>query len=517
MQCGDLSNIVGANANFSLTPADGTLTIYPGETTTVTVQVNALNGATGTVTLSGRALPQGISIASTTATIGSTATLSITATSDVVSSCFTGAYGVWTADRALTLQGTNATGTSIAQVDMNVVLENPGFLPTTTYLPVITVNTTDNAAVTSEDDYVDGTMTITDASNPSYNYTGTLGIKGHGNSTWSMPKKPYRLNLDSKAPLFGMNSSGNWILLANYDDKAMLRNDVSLQMSKLFGMAWTPNAQWVEFYLNGQYEGVYEITEKVEVSKARLNIGSMDDTDNSGTNLTGGYLAEINQYEDETLVITSQDHLPITLDDPDPPTSEQAAYFTSAFNAADASFYTTNWTDPSTGWQSYWDAGSTVNWMLVEDLADNTDADDWSSDYFYKPRGDDRFYRGPVWDMDLTFGNSTRAAVRDPSQPTVETSAVWYERLKQDPAFVTMTQTQWAAVRPQAESLLSYIDTEAAMLQNAANNNYARWPVLNETLWPGVAPRGSFQNEVDAVKSFLTQRIAYMDKYYAAP
>ncbi len=132
-------------------------------------------------------------------------------------------------------------------------------------------------------------------------------------------------------------------------------------------------------YLNGVYEGTYQLTEKVEVSKARLNIGSIDDTDNSGTNLTGGYLGEIDHYGGQTLYFDSLVGLPIGLDDTDPPTTEQAAYFTSAFAAAETSMYKPTFTDVSAGWQGSWDKDSLVNWFLIEELTGHQDADHFSS------------------------------------------------------------------------------------------------------------------------------------------
>ncbi|MDE1162638.1 MAG: CotH kinase family protein [Acidobacteriaceae bacterium] len=510
-----LANTASSGSNFTLTPSNAIVTVYPGETTSIPVNVNSVNGSTGTVTLAPTALPQGVTISGGTATIGTTTNLTITTSIDVVKACFTGQIGYWTADRALTISGSNSTGTATTQLDMDVELENKTFQPTTNYLPVMRITTTDAAPVTSEDDYVTGSMTITDSTDTSNNYSGTLGIKGHGNTSWEEPKKPYRLNLDSKAALIGMTSDSNWILLANYDDKTMLRNDVSFQMSQLFGMAWTPSSVFVEMYMNGEYEGVYELTEKVEVSKARLNIGSMDDTDISGEDLTGGYLAEIDHYDGETLMILSQVGLPIGLDDPDPPATEQATYFTTALKSAEGSMYDeTNWRSTTNGWQAYWDSGSVVNWFLVEELANNLDASDSSSDYFYKPRSDPKFYRGPVWDMNLGYGNINYSPTVSPTDNYIRYNALWYKRLFDDPAFTSMLNARWQVVRTNAQTLNSYIDTRAAVLQNAQANNFARWPNLGERVWPNPVALGSYQAEVDAMKTWITKRLAYMDSTY---
>ena len=358
-------------------------------------------------------------------------------------------------------------------------------------------------------------MTITDPTNAGNKYSGALEIKGHGNSTWAMPKKPYRLNLNAKASLLGMASDSNWILLANYDDKTMLRNDVSFDISRTFGMFWTPGSAFVELTLNGVYQGTYQLTEKVEVSKARLNIGSIDSTDNSGTDLTGGYLGEIDNYRGQTVNYNDFLGLPIGIEDPDPPTATQQAYFQTTFGAAESSMYAPNFQDPATGWQASWDIGSLVNYFLIEELAGNQDADDWSSDYFYKPRGDNRFYRGPVWDMDVSLGNDDYGAIQSPNVPWVSTQAKWYAQLFKDPNFTAAVKARWQVVGPQLQaSLPAYIDTRAAALTLAANNNFQRWPTLGERIWPNPQVYGSFPGEVGYLKSWLAARMAYMNATY---
>ncbi len=512
---GTLTTSHSASANFALVPAASEFTVYPGGSVTVPVYIQPVGNSQGTVMLSGASLPQGLSVVPVSAPIGSTANLTLTATDDVVTNCFTGKAGVYTAAAALTLSGSSGAGNATSQIALNVVLENPAFTPTSTNLPVMTITTADAVPVASEDDYVDATLAITDAANKKYNYSGTMGIKGHGHSTWLMPKKPYRLNLDSKASLLGMTSDSNWILLANYDDKSMLRNDVSFEMSTLFGMFWTPSSAFVEVYLNGAYQGVYELTEKVEVSKARLNIGSIDDTDNDGANLTGGYLAEIDHYDaDDDYTLTSFLQLPIGLDDPSSPTTTQQTYFSQNFYAAEASMYGSNSTDPALGWRSHWDEASLVNWFLIEELAGNVDADDWSSDYFYKPRSDPKFYRGPVWDMDVTFGNTNYAAIASPSIPWVSQQAVWYLQLMKDPVFVAAVKARWKVMRAQMLTMPAYIDQRAASLTLAAQNDHNRWTTFGEKVFPNPQAAGSYQGETDLLKSWLTQRIAYMDSQY---
>ncbi|HZY74602.1 MAG TPA: CotH kinase family protein, partial [Edaphobacter sp.] len=358
-----------------------------------------------------------------------------------------------------------------------------------------------------------GTVTLSDLKDPSNDYSGTMQIKGHGNSTWGMPKKPYNLKLTSKAGLLGMASAKKWVLLANYDDKTMLRNSLAFHLSEMFGLEWTPHSKFVELYLNGNYQGTYQISEKVEIDKNRLNITEMDDTDNSGKSLTGGYLLEIDTHYGDTFMFTTPRGVPIGSEDPDPPTLAQQNYISSVVSATENTLYSPGFTDSTVGWPAYFDQGSLVKWFLVEELMGNVDGIFVSSDYLYKKRNDPRLYMGPVWDFDVSSGNTNYTPVVDPQQPWIR-EASWYARLFQDPAFLAAVQTQWADMRSQIGDLSTYIDSSAAALNLAQQNNFNRWPTLGQQVWPNPQAAGSYRGEVNYLKDWMTKRIAYMDANY---
>jgi hypothetical protein len=395
-----------------------------------------------------------------------------------------------------------------------VILENPNFFPRKTDLPVLRIITDQGVDVTSKEDYLNGSITLTDPADSANNYSGIVQIKGHGNSTWAMPKKPYNLKLDSKEGLLGMAPAKKWILLANYADKSMLRNALASHISEIVGMAWTPDSRFVELYLNDAYKGTYQISEKVEVDKNRLNITEMDDTDNSGKSLTGGYLMEIDNYLGDEFNFTSSHGLPIGAEDPDPPTSAQQVYIMSIVDTAERALFSSSFTDAATGWPSCFDRDSLVQWFIVEELMGNKDGDFWSSDYFYKQRNDPRLYMGPIWDFDGSAGNTDVLVAADPEQPWIRTQALWYIRLFQDPAFLEAVQEKWRTIRPQVGELSSYIDNSAASLELAQTNNYKRWPTLSQRILPNPQAAGSYQGEVNYLKDWMTKRIAYMDANY---
>src|SRR5690606_4215333 len=126
--------------------------------------------------------------------------------------------------------------------------------------------------------YVDGELKITKGLQAEVLFTGITEVKGRGNSTWGMPKKPYRIKLDEKAPLLEMPTDKSWTLLANYGDQSLLRNDVAFEVSRRLELEYTPRQRFVELFLNGEYMGNYTLTEHVKESEDRIPI----DEDNGG-------------------------------------------------------------------------------------------------------------------------------------------------------------------------------------------------------------------------------------------
>ena len=122
------------------------------------------------------------------------------------------------------------------------------------FLPRLDIATTGNAPINSTDIYVPTTISI-DGLDAFDDYKGSAQIRGRGNSTWNLPKKPYKFKLDEKAGLLGMAAEKDWILLANYLDGTHLLNAVAMKAGQLMNLPFTNHVQPVEVYLNGQYQG----------------------------------------------------------------------------------------------------------------------------------------------------------------------------------------------------------------------------------------------------------------------
>ena len=155
-----------------------------------------------------------------------------------------------------------------------------------TGLPVVYLKTDDSVAIDSKDDYVRGDTSIFGGRNFDDLEQVGMKIRGRGNSTWGLhPKKPFQMKLSDKAEFLGMPKDKKWLFLAEYSDKTMLRNKISFEMGYISNLDWTPQGRFAEVYINDQYNGTYNITQKVEESDNRVVLG---DT---------GYLLELDQLE----------------------------------------------------------------------------------------------------------------------------------------------------------------------------------------------------------------------------
>lgn len=393
-------------------------------------------------------------------------------------------------------------------------------------IPSIYINTVGGAPILDKENYVSSTIKVEDLDRYYSNieiFNSTTGIRGRGNSTWGMDKKPYRLKLDSKAKLLGMSNDKDWALLANHTDKTLLRNITAFEISRIADMDWTPKSVSVDFHLNGKYQGVYSFTEHVKVSSERLNMVLVEPTDISGETLTGGYLLELDFHYDEPFKFKTDDkRLPIMFKDPDEPTNEQYLYVKNFFNNAEKALYSTNFKDPETGYRKYIDVESFINYYIVQELAKNVDGNLRGSCYMAITRNG-KIKMPLVWDFDIAFGNADHITWEQGASSVewdgwfIKTSSPWFDRLFADPAFVAALKVRWNELKPDLEKLPEYIRKNGLLIDKAQKRNFspisqggAGWNIL-KVEWNTKRIRGSYNAELDYLVNFVEKRIGWLD------
>ena len=361
-------------------------------------------------------------------------------------------------------------------------------------------------------------------------------LRGNYSSSDQCPKKSYRIKFKDGQTFFGSPAKAKkWTLIPNYGDKSLIRNQLSFDISERFGMTYTPFHQMVHLWVNGEYRGVYQLCDQVDIRKGRLDIKEMKEGDVEGEKLTGGYFIEIDAYaQDEEWYFWSKHNLPVTIKSPDdPPVDVQKEYIQNHFNKMEDLVFGKNY-DLENGYQQYLHLPSFLKRHLHQELVGNPDAL-WSC-FMYKDRGNDTIYTGPVWDHDLAFDNDQRIdnLIQDtnntewtytygssygataPSERRSSNTKTFWNNILADPIAVHKMQAEWARLRntkavDEAE-LDGLIDDYYDLLGGVAQDmNFTRWNILSSIVHQNYIARGSYEAEVKYLKEYLGYRIPWMD------
>ncbi|MDR2019247.1 MAG: CotH kinase family protein [Treponema sp.] len=422
-------------------------------------------------------------------------------------------------------------------------------------LPVIKIDT-DGQSIPVREEYTPGSITskhifdwiegvrfvLYDADGKKL-LEGETEMKGRGNSTWNLEKKPYNLKLRSKASVLGMPSHKRWALLANHYDRSLLRTEVAIKLGEIFNnMAWRPHAEAVAFFMNGTYQGAYQIIENIKIDENRVDIDDIS-ADNPG----GGYILEIDQRKGEDFNFTTTNGVVFCSSDPDDVledviTSENRTVFAKIqadVQAAEDALYGSDFTDSETGYRNYLDVDSFIDWYLVNEITKNPDAIFYSSVYIYYDPVKKLYCMGPIWDFDISLGNASGGPSSSysssysgfyvknayntggsydysswPWTQLPQKQSNWLYRLFQDPWFVSQVKSRWNAKKADLAGFATYIDQRAAYLENAQKVNFQKWNILNSNFGYGVLASGSattYAAQVEYVKNFLAQRVSWLD------
>jgi hypothetical protein len=354
-------------------------------------------------------------------------------------------------------------------------------------LPVMYINTENNTPVTSKDDYLNATYYVDAKGISGYENIGsaaaplTLEIKGRGNYSWTgFNKKPYRIKLSDKQALLGMKKNKHFTLLAHADDakdkKGYMRNAVGFEFSKMIGLAWTPEAKPLELVMNGDYIGLYFLTEHIRVDKDRVNIVEQEDEETDAQKITGGWLVEIDNYEDDphiTIAEGGKYTMWVTYKTPEVLSYQQETYLTQQIQLIDNLVYGDKNSDQL--WQ-YLDMDALARFYIVQELTDNYESFHGSC-YLYKDMGDDQKWKfGPVWDFGSAFN-------RDKSQYIFQGDVWhnhWIPEICKFPAFMQHVKTVWKEFyATQFNSIFTFTSNQLTLLKTAASVDAQRWPDYN--------------------------------------
>ena len=402
--------------------------------------------------------------------------------------------------------------------------------------------------------------------NGSVAYDGALEqLKGRGSNSFRYSKKPYQIKLGEKVSLSGMAKGKTWVLLANWVDVSLLRNQIVLDMSREIGLKNAVNCVQADVWINGNYQGLYLITEKIQIGGERIDIANLekatkkvnDDPFNAGPiitekssayplirsypgvkdpeDITGGYILTIekkHRMKDYVLAgFRTKEELSIRIKEPTYPSRAQAEYLFALITEMHKALLAKDGTEAGTGksYEEYLDVNSFAQRFLIEEWTKNYDFIG-GSQFLYKDSdlNDPLIYAGPSWDYDLCFGN-----MNDRGYPPTGKYLTAYRRngnlywlLYNHEGFRNKVCEIWEKTfRPAAAVLLGEkeagtdgiirsLDEYTERIGASVQMNYNRWSISRDATGSGSG--GSFERAVAYLKKWIAERTMWMDQEYTS-
>ena len=349
-------------------------------------------------------------------------------------------------------------------------------------------------------------------------FADSLMMAGRGNSTWSFDKKPYKLRL--KRPLAmipGKAESRRWLLLANAADKTMLRNAIASVAGEQTSLPFNPSYRFVDFVINGEYQGTYQLTEAIEIAPGRVDITPQRVPPRTD-DLSGGYLLEIDGTQDGNCFTTDRCHVPIRIHEPDDDNINMAqqTYISHVVNEFERRLTADDFCDRTAGYRPLTDTLQLADWYICQELTGNGDA--FHNAFLYKEQGDDRLHFGPLWDYDIAFGNDNRLG--DTTHELMAdigygAARQWIVQLWKDPWFAQLVNRRYSELLEQGivECLTTAIDSLAAAIDASQQLNYALWSI-DEPVYLERVLHPTYSAYVDDLKEYIAQHALFLKEAF---
>ncbi len=380
--------------------------------------------------------------------------------------------------------------------------------PQASGLPLLNINTENNAGITSKEDYVNMVFALTDPDNPVNAVSKTNMkdlIRGRGNDSWynaNAKKKSYRIKFDKKTSLFGLEAAKSWVLIAQYRDATLLYNTIAFELGDRFALPYNHSYNFVELYLNGDYKGNYLLTEQNQVNPGRVDIDENE-----------GWFIEIDGYYDEEPKFkTSNYDLPVMIKSPEfepvnisNPAFDFVRKEVNALTDSVASSYF-----PENGYRDLLNMNTFIDFLMITEICDNKEIRTPMSTYMYKDKGS-LINMGPLWDFDCGYGyNYSYTHFLSPNARTPMNR--FFEKLFEDPVFLVKYKERWNEKYEDIASLPDFIDETVSKLEKSARQNFQTWWYRTYAPWTDSHPyeQNDFLGSVSKLKNYYTTHVSYL-------
>lgn len=380
-------------------------------------------------------------------------------------------------------------------------------------IPCVEIYTDNACTISSKTDYVNAQIIIRINEDELLELKGR--IRGRGNATWrDYPKKPYKIKLDESTEMLGFPANKDWVLLAEYCDKSLLRTAYMCEVSKAVGLEYTVRYKHIDLLMNGEYMGTYVLTEQVEKAKTRINIKK------------DGYIIEDDNYFNEEPIFLKTNTMGFTYTFKYPEAKEITTdddnfrYLSAFFDNLEKSLQKIP-QDCET-YKKYIDIQSFAKWFVAAEMTGNWDP----NLYYVLPSKEERLKMMPLCDAEWSLGLASQGNEEDPNgwfwPPSPLPSAnvnIWNSRkyfvyLFKDYTFVDAVKEEWMRFKQHMPEVKSAISLKRSEIINSQKCNFERWPILNDHIAVGLVALGAWEAEVDYANSFFEQRVQWMDSFW---
>ncbi len=406
---------------------------------------------------------------------------------------------------------TSRSGDSAAQSEIITAVFDYDILE----LPIVLIETETGHDVKSKTEYISTNITMFKGGDEAASYPAQ--IRGRGNNTWSYPKKSYKVKFTDKQNLFGLGSGGDrvWVLLANQCDQTLLRNHFAFELAGEYDQIdFAPSSTSVEVYLNGEYRGVYLLSEEIKVGNDRV------DVDKKLKGADTGFLVELSAYSSGDWIFnvgSRQYQVRSDLSTDKKLAEEQYEFIKTYMNKC----YEAVKSGDRAEVEKYIDINSYIDTYLVEEITKNLDLG-WDSYYLHKDKGG-KLKLGPMWDFDLAFGNSNEGCefftdIYAGIDSRNGLGNPWYTEASKLPWFRELIVQRWDATYESIISKLpSKIIAEGERGFNSYSRNFLKWKIFGTTQnreTKFITSLKNYKEHYEYFAEWVENRINWLNDYY---
>lgn len=347
-----------------------------------------------------------------------------------------------------------------------------------------------------------------------------IGVERRGNTSQSFAKKSYSFNLEIKDSLIGLPKSKKWVLYGPYADKSLIRNALAYSLYRQMGN-YTPKTKFIELVINNNYQGIYLLTEKIQIGKEHLNIKKLTVDKKDKTKMSGGYVLEIdrNTIQAPFPNDTTAHNLYYGVYAPKQKKLNKSALKTikEQYALFEQHLYEKD------NYLEHVDVNSFIDYLIITEVSRNIDGYRLST-FMYNPEINaekPKFYIGPIWDYNFSFGlaNYHDGYKAEGFVYNVDKFVPFYwHTLLKDSTFSSKLKQRYSALRKTSlsdKNIYNTIDELNSLCEPSTANNFAKWTVLeSEDFWPNHYLGKTHKDEINYLKNWIKNRLAFLDEEF---